>query len=521
MHARYVLGPRILDFKYEDGFYQINYTSNRKPWNHPVISAYAKAHQKYNLFKQYNKLIDNNIKPIAVNIDGIEVPHACDDLFDMGKKNGQWKHEEIKIRGDVSRRGPGLNPKQTPGSTTSPPCLDLDFCEIPDVDFEPVVIERDDQTPMGSVKFDPDLIIDRRLHISGAGGNGKTEYIIKLAKIYPKLMIMAPTGCAVQVLKDRADQCGVKINADTVHRVFGLSCRDNFPRDRYTNFATDECSFLDEGILIKMLDNLNQHQSLTLAGDFCQLSPIDGIPIHNNWTNIKSDAYKTFKIKELKKNWRQTADPDFFNLCNSIRGDCGSTLSKLEALKILEKINTRVVSDLPDNDTMDDIHICGVNTQVDAVNDDYYLGPGCKIMCNSKCSDIAGNVIANGAKGVVKRFISKLTPITIEWANGLISTFSKVGKSEKKKDRFTLAYGQTVHKAQGCTIKRNVIINPSRLFAKNHLYVALTRATNFNSIYLTEKMTFRTFSKTVHVATRHKPSFGISQKSRYNQTSTH
>ena len=58
----------------------------------------------------------------------------------------------------------------------------------------------------------------------------------------------------------------------------------------------------------------------------------------------------------------------------------------------------------------------------------------------------------------------------------------------------------TIHKAQGKTLKRHVIINPSRLFAKNHLYVALTRATSFSNVFFTEKMTYDVFSKTVLVS---------------------
>ena len=57
----------------------------------------------------------------------------------------------------------------------------------------------------------------------------------------------------------------------------------------------------------------------------------------------------------------------------------------------------------------------------------------------------------------------------------------------------------TIHKAQGKTFKRNVIINPTRLFSRNHLYVALTRATSFTSIYLTSPITFGQFCRTVYV----------------------
>ena len=87
----------------------------------------------------------------------------------------------------------------------------------------------------------------------------------------------------------------------------------------------------------------------------------------------------------------------------------------------------------------------------------------------------------------------------IRWDDNSISTFKGVGKSDSGKPRFTPAYALTIHKAQGKTIKINEIINPTRLFAENHLYVALTRATEFSSVFLTEPMSYKTFCKTVNV----------------------
>ena len=49
------------------------------------------------LFKQYNKLIDNNIIPVSVSVDGIEVKEKCDELFDLGA-GAQWKKESVYIR---------------------------------------------------------------------------------------------------------------------------------------------------------------------------------------------------------------------------------------------------------------------------------------------------------------------------------------------------------------------------------------------------------------------------------------
>ena len=79
-----------------------------------------------------------------------------------------------------------------------------------------------------------------------------------------------------------------------------------------------------------------------------------------------------------------------------------------------------------------------------------------------------------------------------KWKNGIISP--NVSKSI-----LSLAFALTVHKAQGQTKTGNVVINPSRLFAKNHLYVALTRATSSENVYFTTLMTKRILLKTLNI----------------------
>lgn len=267
MRARYILRDRIVSFKF-DNFadnpgYQIIYKSQKKPWNMPVIAVYVKAHQKYNLFKQYNKLIDNNIIPVAVSVDGIEVQEKCDHLFNMN----DWKIEHIFTNGSS----------------------------------EPSVIEREIPQPRGEVEFEPNLVVPRFLHISGSGGNGKSQYIIELAKIYPNIMFMAPTNDAAKNLIDRAKELNVEINVDTYHRVFGFGCLDVFPRYKYNMFVLDECSMLSSENLKIIMDKLDKTQKLTLAGDFWQLPCINEVPIYDNHTGIKSYEYKKFEIRELTK----------------------------------------------------------------------------------------------------------------------------------------------------------------------------------------------------------------------------
>jgi ATP-dependent exoDNAse (exonuclease V) alpha subunit len=231
------------------------------------------------------------------------------------------------------------------------------------------------------------------------------------------------------------------------------------------------------------MEKLLPDQKLLIAGDFYQLPPVSNdtdiqTPIYDNWTHIKSEEYKQFRVLELTKNWRQKTDPEFFDLCQSIRGK----LTEREAHRIIKVLNTRVVDyKTIENTTFDDIHICGVNYQVDNINKNYKLKVGCKVICNTTMFDKEKQKINNGSLG----YITCMGPFTVDFGLGCCSTFpfyfskksQTVGTCKKStKPRFMPAYGLTVHKAQGKTIKRHVIINPSRLFTKNHLYVALTRA---------------------------------------------
>ena len=63
MRARYILKDTITSFRFdtEEESYQISYKTDQKPWNMPILSVYVKAYQKYNLFKQYNKLMKTRL----------------------------------------------------------------------------------------------------------------------------------------------------------------------------------------------------------------------------------------------------------------------------------------------------------------------------------------------------------------------------------------------------------------------------------------------------------------------------
>jgi hypothetical protein len=481
LRARYILKDKISHIYTERAgektVYCVEYKNEEKPWQFPILSVIVKAHQKHKLFTQYNELIDNNILPVAVTVDGIETKRKCDHLFDISTLEGGWKKESIYV----------------------PPS------GIPEM-----VIHRDPTEPQpNTIRWADRTDLPRLTHLSGSGGNGKTQKVVSLIREFPNICYTASSNKAAKVLTERGKTLGLPIQASTYHYQFGIGCRGKDIPDA-SHFVIEEASMCpSEHLKIideKLRERFDSDQSfggkkIILCGDFWQLPAVSPLtPLYDNWTGEKDELYENFTEVELTKNWRQQSDPEFFALCQKIRG----VLTKEEANDILKRLDTRVlVPDVAIEDqapggytSMDDSYIAGINAQVKDINDPWNaMKKGCKVICNDTVRDSEKRMIANGEVGVVVR--NKKNAFWVKF-NGKVSKFRSIGKS-KRKPRFTPAYAMTVHKSQGSTYKGNVVIDPSRLFEKNHLYVALTRATAFDRIFLTKKMTLKTFMKTVNV----------------------
>lgn len=445
LRARYILRENILNIDDKDGIYSITYKKEKKQWCMPIIYTYVLRHQKFIMFEYLNRLAENNIVPVHVCVDGIELRERS-DIFDIGCNPGQWKLEKINMNLDQK-------PFMLIGefSERVKDCINID-------DVKSII-------PGG---FD---IINKHkyIHISGPAGNGKSHASKQLLKIYKDVGICAPTHQSVRILN--SEDCG---RAKTYHKMFNIN--NDYPILIKPIYFIDECSMLSAehlDIIIKKVPN----SKIVIFGDFCQLPVVKGTSINNH------DIYKNFKIIELKKNWRQKDDLKYFEICNTLR----EKMTYKDAINIIEKLNERVLpTEIPKKlyDTKNDIYICGVNIQVDYINSLFELKNGCKIIAKKTMQNYF-----NGMKG-------ELYNDTIIWENNdkLITKDLKAFK-----EKFTKGYAITCHKSQGSTYIGNVIINPSRLFERNHLYVALTRATKFENIYLTEKIRFDTFIKTCEV----------------------
>ena len=476
----------------ERTIYEITYKNDKPPWQLPVISAYVKAHQKVLLFEKYNALLAIDVVPVVVRIDGIEIAKvdaekvAASNIFDLGTTPGQWKLEPIKPQ-HVSE------------------CAVLNRYHERDVPAPHPLLAKG-----RLVKFTADAILPQLVHFSGPGGNGKTHRLIELKRTYPSLCISAPTHEACDVITKRAAAEGIECRVDTYHRIFGIGCPANIPNNT-TMFAVDECSMIPEEHLIHIDTTLKNHfknklpfggAQIILLGDFWQLPPISPmVSLHNNWSGVKAELYKLFTEIELTKNWRQGADPAFYSLCQKIR----TKLTQEEAIGIITYLNQRVSprTILPSYASLDDMYIAGVNEQTAEVNEPYKgLPVGSKVICQVGCSDLEGIKIPKGKVLVVTKNEPGNFHISDQCDDANTTyRFKSAGllKAGKGKSRFAPAMALTVHKSQGKTLKGNVVIDPTRLFERNHLYTALTRATCFANIHLTAPISFHQFSRTAFV----------------------
>jgi len=494
LRALYQLQENLIGVRYNeaDKIYSIEYTDNDKtPWQCPVVAVYVKAHQKLQLFKQYNKLVDNGILPRYISVDGIEISgNQRNKAIPLFEKTTQWKQEEIK-----------------PASFNY---IDVIERKVPD-------------PPAGLRLYSTYQPLPRLLHLAGSGGNGKTEMVVNLAQQYDNICYTATTHNACSELEIRGKK--LKLKANTYHRIFGIGTK--WPQiPNASIFVIEEASMLpDEHLQIidkRLREKFNANKSfggkrIILVGDFWQLPVLNPLtPLYDPWTDNKTQLYSEFTVRELTENWRQKTDPSFYELCQKIR----NKLTKKEAGDILNKLNTRCLTAVPLARTMDDMYLAGVNLQCDDMNKLQYANLtdiGTKII-NTKTftytpkhlstSNISKDLtvskkiqIPNGRIGIVVQ----------RTENKIHINFEGIGICEfkGKRDEFKPAYALTVHKSQGRTLKGKVVIDPTRLFDKNHLYVALTRASAFQNIYLTAPISLKVFAKTCFV-------WGITDKATSN-----
>jgi hypothetical protein len=450
--------------------YFVYYRAETQPWSLPVVPISVKHNHNIRVYSILNELADQGIRPVAVKVDSIEVEPAHKDslMKAISKVKGGWKAE---------------TPRESGG-----------FYDEQEADMEQALeLPRPDPHPLPPARaYTRPEHIDKYTHIAGEAGCAKTQWIVDSYKNgnLNNSLFCSPTGKASRNLRYRMRTSGIAEppKVYTAHKLFGIQCRHSLPRpSSFDRVVIEECSMIGELTMDHINKTLKSHckteedfggKSIILVGDFGQLQPVQDTPFnHSEW-------YSIFTIRELLINYRQKDDPLLFKLCHILRGVMSEERAK-ELVAILNGLFYYGKSrTMPTNTTLNDVFIAGTNCEVGIYNEAYPLAVGNKAMLRRSIGEYR-----NGDEGIITAI--KDNQITLQFADG-----GSITATANDDRTITQSQGQTVHLCQGDTKTGNVIINPSRLFTENHLYVALTRATTRANIVFTHPITLEVMKKT-------------------------
>jgi len=119
------------------------------------------------------------------------------------------------------------------------------------------------------------------------------------------------------------------------------------------------------------------------------------------------------------------------------------------------------------------------------------LKVGAQVMITANINPEEG--LVNGTRGVVHAINSDLS-VDVLFLNGSITTIEyydrevddDYGYASRKQLPVMLAFAQTIHKAQGCTLDYAVVDLGPTVFAEGQAYVALSRCRTFKGLFISE-----------------------------------
>lgn len=385
------------------------------------------------------------------------------------------------------------------------------------------------------------------MFITGKAGSGKStllEYFRQNTK--KNYVILAPTGITAIKAKGKTIHSFFKFKPRFISKADVRPLRDREIFKSLDILLIDEASMVRADIFDAINDSLQKNRSnkklfggvqVILFGDLLQLSPVvssndqqvmeEFYPEGPYFFNSNSFDKKDFEMHELSKIFRQTNET-FINLLNKIR------IAKIND-KDLELINSRVqdrdfevkegiIILSPRNAKVDEINqskLSAIDSKLfefDAeikgsfkeseypVEKKIKLKVGAQVMITKNDTNQPQRWV-NGTLAIIHEITSDKIKVNI---NGEIFDLSKA-RWEKYDYQFRngtispkivatyvqyplkLAWAATIHKCQGQTFDQVAIDLDSGSFTHGQTYVALSRATSLESIYLMQEITFADF----------------------------
>lgn len=352
--------------------------------------------------------------------------------------------------------------------------------------------------------------------LTGGPGTGKTTIIMGIVRLFAHLneldlsdtsqlqiVLAAPTGRAAKKMSEATG-----LPASTLHRLLGLNGREDDLAEETKQLEgklliVDETSMVDTMLLKLLLESIPTQMQVIFVGDKNQLPSVGPGQVFSDML-----ASETLPKKELEKIYRQGDGSTIISLAHDVKDGIvpSDLLQKTSDRSFIachasqvKYVTEKVVNAaLKKENNKDDIQILAPmyrgEAGIDSLNQalQALLNP----LTERKKELVAGknifrigdrvlhlvndpeNNIFNGDIGKVVSLEVKQDPSPND---KLIASFDGQEVTFLRKDlrNLTLAYCMSIHKSQGSEfpiVVLPVVKQYSRMFARNLLYTALTRA---------------------------------------------
>lgn len=354
-----------------------------------------------------------------------------------------------------------------------------------------------------------DVLHGKNVFLTGPGGSGKSKWIQTVHQTFPKrVQVCALTGCAAILLN---------CNAKTIHSWAGIGLGDStkaitnpYSRKRWLKvdlLIIDEVSMMSVE-LFEMLNCIGQTIrkssayfggiQVVFCGDFYQLPPINSPFCFESplWDKVFLSTVclttiyrqKSSKLQEIMSQIRD----------NKLTYENNAVLQGrlLEGADCVKLVPTRQLADAINSqkyaELMEEEHVFTMKSIGEKYNVDYLkknilcpeqlrLKIGAKVMCIANideqlCNGSQGTVIAFAPYPVVKFTHETRTMNPHSWT---------VDNESISQVPLVYAWALTIHKAQGATLEKAELDLGNGIFEYGQIYVALSRITDLEGLYLT------------------------------------
>lgn len=321
--------------------------------------------------------------------------------------------------------------------------------------------------------------------ITGGPGTGKSTIIGELLKVMPSSIVLAPTGCAVNVIQKKFPM--FKQNCMTLHSFYYTMSDINLFISKNKCIIFDEMSMVDIFILFKILNKIKMNMNelkIIMIGDYNQLPSI-------KQGNILFDLIKSnkFNVYNLEKCYR--SDKDIINVLDYLMKN--KILTKSNKLKIIKYENPLDLYPIIENDLYSYFHneektiLSPTNKVVNEINNIIQEKNPNKIIYEDNYSKFKKNdkiIFLKNEKEFGLYNGSILYIESIDYENSMLKiifTNKQIFEcdSEDLSSYIKLAYAMTIHKSQGNEFETVFIIMtvyPKIMWDIKLIFTAISRA---------------------------------------------